>query len=297
MSSSSSKKSVASVADAAAAGRIDWLVSYPKSGNTWMRLLLANYFSEADVPHDINAPGVTRGTAGSRWLFDTFLGLPSSDLTGAEIAWLRPHAYRIAAERNTARFWVKVHDRQAQVGEDLWLFPPNASGVAVYIVRDPRDVAVSNAFHDGHRDMERAVAKLGDSAMTIAGARAEQLPQHLGDWSSHVTSWADQRDIPVLVLRYEDMLTNAAAVLRRVIAFARPELAIDDARLAHAAHATRIEALQAVEAAGGFREARPRAGRFFRRGQGGDWRNHLSDDQAARIVRRHLAVMQRFGYA
>lgn len=49
---------------------INWLTCYPKSGNTWMRMLLANYFSETDTAHDINAVGVTDGTASIRWRFE-----------------------------------------------------------------------------------------------------------------------------------------------------------------------------------------------------------------------------------
>ena len=279
------------------AGRIDWLVSYPKSGNTWMRMLLANYFSEKSDPHDINMPGVTRGTAGSRWLFDTFLGVPSSDLLDDEIATLQPDVFRIVAERAAKRLWIKVHDKRAQNPAGDWLFPKIASGVAVYIVRNPLDVAVSNAFHDGHRDMARAVDKLCDPRATISQANAQQLPQRLGDWSAHVSSWVDQSDIPVLVVRYEDMLIDTAAVLTQVLGFARPDLALDVAQIAHAVQASRIEALQAAEDAQGFRETPPGASRFFRRGVAGEWRDHLSAAQVAQITSRHLVAMQRFGYA
>ena len=110
--------------DAAAGGRIDWLASYPKSGNTWMRLLLANYFAEAEDPHDINAPGVTRGVAGSRRLFDNALGIASNDLLPEEISALRPAAYRVIAEWSKSRLWLKVHDMQALSPDGGWLFPP-----------------------------------------------------------------------------------------------------------------------------------------------------------------------------
>lgn len=35
-------------------GNIYWLASYPKSGNTWMRILLTNYLRDGDEPADIN---------------------------------------------------------------------------------------------------------------------------------------------------------------------------------------------------------------------------------------------------
>lgn len=260
-------------------------------------MLLANYFSESDVPHDINAPGVTRGVAGSRWLFDTFLGIASSDLLPGEIQGLQPHVYSIVAERNAARIWLKVHDARLPNGAGGSLFPATASGIAIYIVRNPLDVAVSNAFHDGHGDMARAVDKLGDAAMMIAGRTTPQLPQRISDWSTHVASWVDQTEIPVLVIRYEDMLTDAAAALEQVLAFACPEIAIDRTQITRAVRDSSMEVLQAAEAIAGFRETPPGAARFFRKGQAGDWRNHLSPAQALQIKTQHLAAMQRFGYA
>lgn len=278
-------------------GRIDWLASYPKSGNTWLRLLLANYFSETDDPHDINAPGVTRGVARSRWLFDNFLGVSSSDLLPHETLALQPHVFDIMARRNTAPVWLKVHDRQQRLDDGRWLFPPAASGVVVYIIRNPLDVAVSNAFHDGHADMERAVAKLCDPATTIGGRGSTQIPQSLGDWSEHVSSWVDQPDIPVLVVRYEDMLADAANALARVIAFARPETIVDPLRIDQAVRHTRIEELQSAERDRGFREAPRRSTPFFRSGRAGDWLCHLSAAQADRIRSAHFPAMRRFGYA
>lgn len=259
-------------------------------------MLLANYFSEADDPHDINAPGVTRGVAGSRWLFDNALGIPSDDLLPDEARALRPAAYRIVAERSATRFWLKAHDMQARLAGGDWLFPPEATGVAVYIIRNPLDVAVSNAFHDGHGDMARAVAKLCDPAMEIGHRASPQMAQHLGDWSAHVISWTDQIAIPVLVVRYEDMLADAGAELVRVIRFSRPEVAIEPEKIERAVRHSRLEALQVAEDRHGFRERPRRAERFFREGRAGAWRNLLSPDQVSRMEVHHGEVMRRFGY-
>ena len=35
-------------------GKIIWLASYPKSGNTWVRAFLANYISNTEKPFPIN---------------------------------------------------------------------------------------------------------------------------------------------------------------------------------------------------------------------------------------------------
>ena len=282
------------VPDTAPGGGIDWIVSYPKSGNTWMRLLLTAYFAD-DGCYDLAAAVTARGASSYR-LFEDALGISCDDLLPREARILQPAMYRVLAARYPEGLWLKVHDRQAMLGEAGWLFPPESSGSAIHIIRDPRDVAVSNAFHDGHRDMDRAVAKLCSADTMLVGHAEQQLDQHLGDWSGHVRSWVDQRDVPVLTVRYEDMLADAGAVLAAVIGFARPHVAIDAERIAHAVALSRFDALQAAEDQRRFGETPDGVARFFRQGAAGDWRRHLSPAQAGRLCLQHGDVMRRFGY-
>jgi len=277
-------------------GQIDWLASYPKSGNTWMRMMLANYFSETDEPHDINKPGVTNGIASSRVRFDEFLGVSSADLTPSEVRMLQPEVYRQMAMRLRQRAWLKVHDAQLRLDDGGFLFPPEVSASVVYLIRHPLDVAVSLAFHDGHEDMARSVAMLCNSEAYLSGAKSLQLPQWLGSWSEHVQSWVDQREIPVLVVRYEDMLAAPGTALRRVLAFARPDLVIDRARIDQAVAHAAFDALQAAESAKPFRETPQKAKRFFRSGKAGEWRDHLSTAQVKLMIDCHGAMMERFAY-
>lgn len=275
---------------------IVWLASYPKSGNTWMRLLLAHYFNETDTPHDINAPGVTNGIASSRARFDELLGISSSDLTDDEARGLRPALTRLVHAENGGVQWVKVHDAQELLPCGDRLLPPDVSIGAVYLVRDPRDVAVSRAFHDGHEDMERAVEHVCNPRQKLSGGRKTQLLQFMGDWSHHVRSWLDEAGMPVLMIRYEDLLADTALALRRVLTFALPRHTIDAGRVDEAVRATAFETLQQAELETGFRERTARQQRFFRNGKAGDWHNYLTPEQAQRICEVHGAIMNRLGY-
>jgi aryl sulfotransferase len=277
-------------------GSIDWLASYPKSGNTWMRLLLSNYYSDKEEPHDINKPGVSDGIASSRWLFDSHMGLSSADLTDDEAMAMMPGLFRELTRASTRKHWIKVHDAQARLADGEWMFPPDATGGIIYIIRNPLDVAVSRAFHDGHGDMDKAVAMLCNVEASISGGPKSQLRQVMGDWSHHVRSWVDQDDIPVIVVRYEDMLADTAGELRRVLAFARADEPIDETRIARAVTHTAFETLQAAEARDGFREVTQKQERFFRSGKSGDWKSHLTADHVATLCACHAEVMARFGF-
>jgi hypothetical protein len=133
--------------------------------------------------------------------------------------------------------------------------------------------------------------------MLAANRRGQphQLHQRLTSWSGFVASWLDQRDIPVHLLRYEDLSAAPATAFAEALAFAGCRT--DPNAVARAVSRSTIDALQQQEAALGFREAPRTAGSFFRRGIAGGWRDELTADQVARIEVAHAPMMARLGYA
>ncbi|HAQ01154.1 MAG TPA: sulfotransferase, partial [Rhodospirillum rubrum] len=246
---------------------------------------------------DINAIGNEAGTA-SHVEFDELLGVDSSELFPEERMAVRPALNRaIAVETGPGLKLRKVHDRYWHTPSGDAVFPAPVSRGAVYLVRDPRDVALSFAHHRGST-LDEAIATLADPAAILSAPgnrHRRQLAQPLGDWSGHVLSWLDQPDIPVLPLRYEDLLTDPARGLRAVA---------DHLGIAHAPRtikaaidATRFETLRAQEMARGFKERQVGStAPFFRQGVAGGWRRDLAPAQAARILADHGPVMGRFGY-
>lgn len=273
-----------------------WLASYPKSGNTWLRLALGS-LANGGAPPDFTAEGRFAPLAADRAALDHLLDVESSDLTPDEVAALRPRLHEAAARTATAPLLRKVHDAWTLTPDGRPLFPPSATLATVYMVRDPRDVAVSLADHMG-TDLERTIAFMAnpDATLAPAGRRGQaQLPQRLLTWSAHVESWLDAPGMPApLLLRYEDLAADAAAALLRVARHLGCPATAETAGLA--AEVTRFKALRAAEEEHGFRERSPKAGRFFRRGVAGGWRDSLAPAQAARIEGNHAAVMARLGY-
>jgi len=275
--------------------RIVWLASYPKSGNTWFRAFVANLRSESERPVDINDFRLGM-QAGARTPFDEIAGVEASDLTAEEIDRLRPGIYRKLAEEADEIECYKIHDAYTRTSDGRALIPPDATAGAIYFLRNPLDVAVSYAHH-AHCDISQAITWMGDEnhAMCANPARLyEQLRQRLLTWSGHVLSWVDQADVPVCVVRYEDMHVDTEATFTRAARFAGlPE---DPARVSQAIRLSSFDELRRQEQEGGFVEKAPHAESFFRKGQVGAWRESLSHEQAARLIAEHGAVMQRFGY-
>jgi hypothetical protein len=166
----------------------------------------------------------------------------------------------------------------------------------VYIVRDPRDVAVSFAHHAG-RDVRWAVKRMCDGGMSFERSFKRitlQVHQHLGSWSDHVRGWIGHELFPVMVVRYEDLYADPARQLERIAAVGGLETGAE--RIVSAVEAARFDRLRAQEDRDGFRERAGVERRFFRRGQPGSWQEELPSELAARLVDQHGETMRQLGY-
>ena len=283
-----------------------WLASYPKSGNTWMRLLAAGLWLKDGETLDINDLPGTRGIASARAPFEYHTLIDSSLLTHDEIDALRPAVHEAQArgdeeaESIAITYFVKTHDAYTRLpgGAPLLAGRAGADG-AILIVRDPRGVAPSFANHN-NSDIDKIIARMADPEGCMSGSTAKldpQIRQRLLGWSAFNASWLDQDDLPILTVRYEDMIADTASALSRVIAFVG--LASEPDKIARAVAAADFAELVRQEAEVGFREA-PRkmsTARFFRRGEAFAWEEELSEEQIERIESVHGAMMRRLGYA
>lgn len=274
-----------------------WLASYPKSGNTWLRLALNSYRNDGSEP-DFSRQLDFAHAASSRRRFDECLGVASSDLLPEEILTLRPRMYEIQASAVREPLFNKVHDawRLTPAGEPL--FPAAVTLGTIYVVRDPRDVVLSLAGHIGV-DLDRTIDFLLDGRATLClqqGWLLEQLPQLLGSWGDHVRSWLD---LPMpwkpLLVRYEDMLAQPVESLARIVEYCGWSVELE--RLERTVAATRFERLQAAEASHGFNERPVRAAKFFREGRAGGWREQLTDMQRQRVEEATAVMRERLGYS
>lgn len=278
-------------------GGIYWLASYPKSGNTWFRTFLSNLQADGDEPADINDLGGDGGIASARGWLDEVLGFDTAELSQDEVERLRPEVYRWSL-RNEAVGYHKIHDAYTLTDDGEPLIGTEATLGALYILRNPLDVAPSAANH-WNCSIDQAIDKMSNPDMAMCrGKKAlrSQVRQRLLSWSQHVLSWVEAPGLNVETLRYEDMQTDPQAAFSRAARFL--QMPDDSERVAKAVRFSDFSELARQEAERGFRE-RPQhmgVGRFFRSGISGDWRQKLTEAQVQRIIADHGEVMRRFGY-
>ena len=275
-------------------GGIYWLASYPKSGNTWFRTFLQNLLEDGDQPVSINDLS-TGSIASSRGWLDEVLGFDTAELDPDEVDRLRPAVYHWA-QRDTEIGYHKIHDAYTYTSTGEPLISREGTLGALYILRNPLDVAPSLANHN-NCSVDTAIQQMGNTdyafCRTVKGL-TNQVRQKLLSWSQHVESWADATDLNCHIIRYEDMLENPISTFSTAAQFLK--LPDDPARIEKAIRFSDFKILRNQEEQSAFKEKPPKTAFFFREGKSGSWQNKLTPDQVQRIISDHTAVMKRFGY-
>jgi hypothetical protein len=230
---------------------ITWIASYPKSGNTWARALLAQY------------------TLDRRIMSLEELERQAPDLTNLTNAGLLP------SPDGEGPLFIKTHFLPD--APLLTVFAETTSQV-IYLVRDPRDVIPSAARH-----LDIDESKYADFAEQFLAC--EGVPDWVlagwGTWPQSVAAWTSEERVAavfpharLLVVRYEDLCDDPGPVLRRIVSFLGLGATMDADRVDRAVHNSTLERLREAErasAATGLRAFRAPARHPFvgtgRRGQ------------------------------
>jgi len=236
-----------------------FLVSYPRSGNTWLRFLIANLLDTHDAVTFLNIDRKVGDIYGRSQ--ENLLRLP------------RPRI-------------LKSHEP----------FEPRYSRV-LYIVRDPRDVAVSYY----HWKMKRRVIADGyPIEQFVSHFLAAKFDPNLGTWAQNVGTWlaARQNTVGFMLIRYEDLFENTLDQLRRIAQFLNCRFT--EEQLSRAILLSTVERMQDLEkrqshlwvGGRGFRQDIM----FVRKGQTGSWQSELPPTSVLEIDRAWGAIMKSLGY-
>ncbi len=276
--------------------KIIWLASYPKSGNTWFRAFLTALLNEGEI--DINDIK-TDGIFSSRALFDYHTDMDSTLLTDKEVKLLQPEVFNeIARNYARQRLFVKVHDAYSFNQLKHPIIPSDSTLCAVYIVRNPLDIASSLASHN-NSSLDQAIDLICNKYGCISAQKDNfnvnnQTQQLMYDWSGHVYSWMTLPDFPVYFMRYEDMLSDPFKTFKNILdSIGEPH---SNAAISAAIEACRFDKLKEQETKKGFSEKPATRSSFFREGKSGNWRNELNDMQIDKICSVHKAFMEKFNY-
>jgi Sulfotransferase domain len=236
-----------------------FLTSFPRSGNTWTRFLVGNLVHQDEAV--------------------TFLNLER----------LVPDMY-IHSDREMRNM------KQPRVIKSHECFDPRYKRV-VYIVRDPRDVAVSNYHWELKKRSFRDSFPVQD--FVPKWMDAYYWPR-LGSWAEHVTSWMSTRHNHegFVLIRYEDLMKDTRCELERVARLLGIEPTPE--RLQRAVERSSADRMRQLENSEGGKWLPTRYTRqdqpFVRKATSGDWKTVLPEKTVAYLEAHWGHVMRNLGY-
>jgi len=270
---------------------INWIASYPKSGNTWLRLFLeAYYLGSVDLNDILTSVGDDRA--------DMHAVAPGVDVSELPIdlqLLARPMALmRYAAAydcgEQTIPLFLKTHFPNVEVN-GISTLPEALTRKTIYIVRHPYDVFPSFKKHMGFND-EQALAAMTNKRQIIAG-RDQRTADFLGRWDAHVESYLKDDVHNVLVVKYEDMRSNPSMVFTAIMEHLTGQA--DPFKVEQALEQVKIDKLQRQEQETGFIESSKHAKDQFFSG-GGQVGKKLEPGVRKQLKKAFATTMRKLDY-
>jgi len=249
---------------------------YPKSGTTWLTKLVGDLL---DCP------------VGGFWEYgDDYLTT-------------------YGTERVSRFTCYKSHHTYSELVDQL-----NEQTKMIYIVRDPRDIVVSGAYHFSFlplrvksvlRKMIKSQTKRTkfnhklSSMMSLAkrksmmialvnGQSTYQLKWMSTSWIEHVNPFINKN---IFILKYENLLADTTEECRKILAFLDSKLSSDQLDAIVKNNSFESKKQHYTESQDYFNI------RLLRKGKKQQWRDELTPDQIDTIVQYNLPLMRHFGYS
>ena len=275
-----------------------WLASYPKSGNTLTRSMLASYFFTEDGHYDFN-------------LLKNILQFPELGLfkklginikNEKDIIKNYVRAQELVNKKNSIQF-MKTHSYLFNIDNNPFTDLNNSLGV-IYIVRDPRNVLISAANHNQKSNEEIADDMInGNILRKKDGSKAIV---YTGTWSGNFNSWKSFKSVnKYLLIKYEDLINDKEKHFFEILKFIHDlkkiELVINKKKFRNVLLNTDFKFMQKLEEEKGFEESMDneltgKKVRFFNLGSKTNWKNLLNYELQNKIQKNFEKEMIELNY-
>ena len=279
---------------------IVWIASYPKSGNTWLRALLSNYYFSKDGSFDFK-------------LLKEIDSFPSE-------RYFRNYPDKFEKPDDTSKYWIKeqekinsskkiyffkTHNALCKINGNRFTDEQNTLA-AIYIIRDPRNI-VSSVSHHYQININDALKFMLNNKQGIFSKENNRYLgfQALFSWKFHVKSWTENNLYPTHIIRYEDLMTDALGTFKNVVKFidkvTKSNAEFDEEKGVNCIKNCEFSKLKNLESNGGFEEAMNKPGSdkklpFFNLGKDNDYKKLLNEEFISEINSNFKDELIKFKY-
>jgi hypothetical protein len=280
---------------------IFWIASYPKSGNTWLRTLLASYFFSKDGFFSEN-------------LLENINQFPQKK-------YFEHFDYDKNTPTDTSRFWIKAQEKINQDKKIRFFKTHNIYGTlnnenfsnkfnsigCLYIIRDPRNVITSLKNHY-ELNYNSSLDFMNSDTKYIYDTNNQNDYsdfQFISSWEKNYQSWLSQREIPVKLIKYEELQKSTFSVFKEIIEFIYSTIKkphkFDKIKAKNAVSSTSFQKLSNYEKERGFKESvlsksEKKKIPFFFLGPKNDWSKIIDEKFKAKINKNFEKNLKELNY-
>ena len=289
--------------------KIFWIASYPKSGNTWLRLILCGlFFTEDGNLKNLNVlneiPKFDK--------FKNFEFIKNISLIDYNKIF-EASEYNEEAQLTLSKYWVeaqrklnlsysnysffKTHNARLKFKNFAYTNEETTLGF-IYIVRDPRDVVISYSKWK-NKNIDETIKFLMSNNIMGNQNTISKMPEFIFNWKDHYKSWKNFVKVPSIIIRYEDLLFDLEFEINRIIDFfyINYNIRIDNKnkKIKNIINSTNFKNLQNIESKKGFVEQSEHTV-FFRSGEKNQWQYKLTENQQILIQKNFEKEMIQLKY-
>ena len=276
---------------------IIWLASYPKSGNTFLRSLLASYFYSEDGDFEFEQlKKIEQFPVNENF---EKIGINISDKF--EVAKNYIKAQEEINKTKKISFW-KTHSSFCKLYNKYNFSDLKNSLGVIYIVRDPRNVVSSFARHNS-KSINETVELLTNDLAT--GNEKNEVEVYLGSWNFNYNSWkVFKNSNRYLLIRYEDLVSDTENVYIKILRFindlSKLKSPININKIRKVVKSTTFSRMKKLEEEQGFEESKlddlGKTVKFFNLGPKNNWQEKLDIEIKQSIEEKFEIEMKELGY-
>ena len=282
---------------------IIWIASYPKSGNTWLRAIIASLVYSDDGIFSFEKLKKIRQFPEKQYFKDLVKNF--KDFDEIKKNWITAQD-KINLDEKIKFF--KTHQGNFKIGNDHFTNNQNTQAV-IYIVRDPRNVVTSFANHSSVSVDESTNSIINE---WVLGGNlnsfnyTEKTTLYSGTWASNYKSWKSFKSQgKYLLIKYEDLINKKEEILLKMLKFIyklnKKKLDVDQVKFKNVIESTSFERMKNLEKDAGFFESKinKKTGKkisFFNLGKKNDWKKLIDPTIKKKIENAFKEEMEELGY-